>query len=125
MKYKGIELPDGLSEMTYNIIKSIINNFDKENKLNKLDALSLYILSGNVETYLICEKEIMKNGLVVISDRGNQALSPYAIQQKVVQSQIAVLLKELGLTLSSRNKMKLIENETKDDSPLMKLLATK
>ena len=117
MKYKNVILPDGLKEKTLTFIKNIIDTFQKENKLSALDGTAIYMLSGNLDTYLECEEQIKQNGLIFISDRGNQSLSPYAIQQKVVQSQIAVLLKELGLTLSSRNKMKLIANEV-EESPL-------
>ena len=123
MKYKTIELPDGLKELTYKFIKDIINNFNKENKLNSLDTISLYLLSNSFNQYLECEEHLKKEGLVTISDRGNSSLSPYAIQQKVVQSQIAVLLKELGLTLGSRSKLKILDT-AEEESPLMKFIAT-
>ena len=120
MNYKNIQLPDDLREKTVDFMKSIIDAFDLENKLNKLDTLSLYILAGNVDMFLECEEDIKINGMVVVSDRGNKSLSPYVLQQKQTQNSIMSLLKELGLTLYSRGKMKVIE--TTDDSPLMDFL---
>lgn len=117
MTYKGITLPDNIREFALKSVKNIIDQFNKEGKLNNLDQVAIYMLANNFNTYLECEEHIKEEGLIFISDRGNKSLSPYAIQQKVVQSQIAVLLKELGLTLSSRNKMKLIANEV-EESPL-------
>lgn len=120
MKYKGIELPDGLRELTYQFIQGIIETFDEENKLNKLDSLSLYLLAGNVNQFLDCEEDIKINGLTRISDRGNESLSPYVIQQKTVQNSILTLLKELGLTLGSRTKIKVIE--TDENNPFLDFL---
>lgn len=121
MKYKGICLPDGLRDFTIQSMKGIINTFDKEQKLNSLDGLSLYILAGNFDNYLECEEQIKKNGLVSISDRGNESLSPYAIQQQKLQSSIILILKEMGLTLGSRSKIKAIDNND-EVSPLLAFL---
>ncbi|MCH5302232.1 MAG: P27 family phage terminase small subunit [Prevotella sp.] len=123
MKIKNIVLPDGLKDLTYKFMKGIINTFDREKKLNSLDALSLYLLAGNVNTYLECEEQIAKNGLVSISDRGNESLSSYAVLQKQVQSTIITILKEMGLTLHSRSKITLNETSDLSEIPFLKLLS--
>lgn len=117
MKYKGITLPDGIREFALTTIKGVIDQFHRENKLNNLDQVAVYMLANNFNDYLNCEERIKEEGYTVVSDRGNVAISPYMVMMKTIQSQIAVLLKELGLTLSSRNKMKLIANEI-EESPL-------
>lgn len=124
MKYKTIELPDGLKDLTYKFIKDVIDNFKKENKLNSLDTIALYMLANSIDTYIECEQQLKANGLVIISDRGNQSLSPFAIQQKVVQSQIQVLLTSMGLTLGSRSKLKFLDNQ-EETTPFEKFLASK
>ena len=121
MKIKGVIIPDGLRDLTYQFIKGIITVFDKEQKLNSLDALSLYLLAGNFDNYLECEENIRKNGLVTISDRGNESLSPYAVQQQKLQSSIITILKEMGLTLGSRSKIKAIDSND-EVSPLLAFL---
>lgn len=120
MKYKDIELPDGLRDLAYQFIYGIINTFETENKLNNLDSLSLYLLAGYVNQYLECEEDIRKNGLTRISDRGNASLSPYVIQQKTTYNSILSLLKDFGLTLSSRTKIKVIDDV--DKNPLLDFL---
>lgn len=121
MKVKNITLPDGLKDLTIKFMEGIIETFDKEKKLNNLDELSLYLLAGNFDTYLECEQKIRENGLVSISDRGNESLSCYAIQQKQVQNSIMTILKEMGLTLGSRIKIKVINN-TDENNPLLDFL---
>lgn len=123
-KYKTIELPDGLKDITYKFIKDVIDNFKKENKLNSLDTIALYMLANSIDTYIECEQQLKANGLVILSDRGNQSLSPYAVQQKVVQSQIQVLLQQMGLTLGSRSKLKFMDNQ-EETTPFEKFLASK
>lgn len=122
MTYKKIHLPDGLSDLTYTFMKGIINTFDKEKKLNNLDALSLYMLAGNVHTYLRCEEEIAKNGMVTISDRGNESLSPFVVLQKQTQAGIVTILKEMGLTLHSRSKININENTDISDLSFLKFI---
>lgn len=121
MTYKQIELPNNLRPLTEKFIKDIIDNFDENDKLNSLDTLSLYLLANNIDTYLDCEDEIKKNGYTMTSDRGNTSLSNYVVLQKSIQSSITVLLKELGLTLGSRNKLKVVETMT-EESPLAQFM---
>ena len=117
MIYKGIELPNDIRDLAYKFVKDIIDNFDENNKLNSLDTFSLYLLANNIDSYLECEEQIKTNGYTQVSDRGNTSLSNYVVLQKTVQTSITVLLKELGLTLGSRNKLKTIETLT-EESPL-------
>lgn len=120
MLYKNVKLPDNLKDETIGFMKNIIDIFEEQNRLNQLDVLSLYILAGNVDMFLICEEHIKSEGMTVTSDRGNSSLSPYVILQKQVQNSILSLLKETGLTTYSRSKLKMIDSEEK--SPLDKLL---
>lgn len=117
MVYKGITIPENLREQALKFIKNIIDTFQKENKLNGLDSMAIYMLANNFNDYLACEEDIKTNGYTIVSDRGNTSLSPYVVMMKTIQSQIAVLLKELGLTLGSRNKLKVVENLV-EESPL-------
>lgn len=118
---KGVLLPKGIKQKTLNFITSIIESFDLEGKLNSLDHLSIYLLASNLDQYFICEEKLKKEGLVVTTDRGNTNPSPYTQIQKTVMRDIISLLKELGCTLSSRSKLKVLDNAD-EDSPLMNFL---
>lgn len=121
MEYKNITLPKKLDKQTLDFITSIIDCFDQDGKLNSLDSLSIYLLASNLDQYLKCERELRKSGLCVVSDRGNYGISPYAQLQKTLMKDILSLLKELGLTLGSRSKIKVLDSAD-EDSPLMKFL---
>lgn len=119
MDYKGITLPDELSELAYAFIRDILDRLEEEDKLHRLDAMTLYMLAGNIHSYLECEQAIRQNGITVTSDRNNESLSPYVLLQKQVQGQITVLLKEMGLTLGSRTRLKLPEKEEESKLALL------
>lgn len=118
---KGVLLPKGIKQKTLNFITGIIESFDQEGKLNSLDHLSIYLLASNLDQYFICEDKLKKEGLVCYSDRGNCNPNPHTQIQKTLMKDILSLLKELGCTLSSRSKLKLIEGGD-EDSPLLKFL---
>lgn len=120
--YKNIRLPSKLKSLTLEFVEKIIDTFETEKKLNQLDSLSLYLLAENLDQYFQCSEEIKKSGLTVITDRGNSSLSPYVQLQKSLMKDIMGILKEFGLTLNSRSKLKVLNNAIENDSPLMQLL---
>lgn len=122
MKYKSIVLPDNLKDLSYQFIKGIINVFDKEGKLNSLDQLSLYMLANNINVYLDCEQKIAEKGIMAVSSYGNESVSPFVNLQKQTQTQIVAILKEMGLTLNSRSRINLNENNDISDSPILNFL---
>lgn len=115
--YKKIDLPDGLRPQTLKFVKGVINQFDNDNKLSGLDSMCFYLLAQWLDNFFLCTERIAENGMTVTTPRGITMLSPYATEQKVAQSHINTLLKELGLTLSSRGKIKAVSAVT-EDSPL-------
>lgn len=121
MKYRKIELPDNLHPLALKFVKSIINTFDEENKLNALDEMVFYTLASWLNTFITCSERVDAEGMTITSPRGQITLSPYATQMKIAQSHLNVLAKEMGLSLGSRGKIKAVSTMT-EDSPLAAFL---
>lgn len=121
MKYRKIELPDNLHPLALKFVKSIINTFDTENKLNSLDEMTFYLLASWLNTFITCSERVDAEGMTITSPRGQITLSPYATQMKIAQSHLSVLAKEMGLSLGSRGKIKAVSTMT-EDSPLAAFL---
>lgn len=117
MTHKKIELPDGLRDLTYKFIKGVIDKFSKENKLDALDGMTFYLLAQWFDVVLECSDKIDEQGITIVTNRGAIQLNPYCTERKTAQSHINTLLKELGLTLGSRGKIKAVSNLT-EESPL-------
>lgn len=117
MTHKKIELPDGLRDLTYKFIKGVIDKFAKDNKLDALDGMTFYLLAQWFDVVLKCSEKIDEQGITITTGRGAVQLNPYCTERKTAQSHINTLLKELGLTLGSRGKIKAVSNLT-EESPL-------
>lgn len=120
MKYKSITLRDNLREDTQKFIKSIIDEFDANNNLSNLDEIALHILANSLNSYLECEDIIETEGITTTNSRGSVMMHPAFLAQRSLASQIQGILKEMGLFLGSRSRIKQNLNET--DSPLIQLL---
>ena len=117
MDYKSIRLPDNLSDAASFFMRDIIDHLEEAGTLHRLDQLTLYLLAGNVDMYLQCEEQIRAEGLVMESDRGNLSLTPYAVESKYLDTLIMGKLKDMGLTIASRTRLKLPDKEA-EDTPL-------
>lgn len=119
MEIKGITVPDGMNPLAVKFMEGILGQFETEGKLNGLDSWGLYMLASNINRFLECEKETQ---IVTTNGRGSDTINPVLTYQKQIQGNITVLLKEMGLTLGSRSKMKTPEAE-EDASPVFQTLA--
>lgn len=121
MTHKKIELPDGLRDLTYKFVKGVIDKFAKENKLDALDGMTFYLLAQWFDVVLDCSEHINEEGITIVTSRGAVQLNPYCTERKTAQSHINTLLKEMGLSLGSRGKIKAVSSIT-EESPLAAFL---
>ena len=117
MRYNEITLPDGLDERAYRFIRSILNRLKEEGKLHRYDEFTLFMLADDIDNFLKYSAAIKGEGDLEVSDRGNSAISPYGLLYDKCYKRIASMLKEMGLTLGSRAKMK-IADTGEESSPL-------
>lgn len=117
MRYKNINLPDGLGEQSTAFIKRFIDNLEKTNTLSQLDELALYLLANSYDDYLKATAIVREEGMVVTSDRHNAAPHPCVKIAKDAQTSITNILKEIGGTVRARSVIKQIAQET-EASPL-------
>lgn len=109
MEIKGITMPEGLRPLARKFMEDIIGRLERNGRLDGLDNLTLYILAGNINLYLQCAEE--GTDITTETARHTKQINPVFIYQKQIQGNIAVLLKEMGLTLGSRSKMKAPDRE--------------
>lgn len=119
MKIKGIRLPEDISETARDFMAEIIETLEERGRLDKLDGFSLYSLAGNIDKYLACEDE-WNGSITSKTARDTSQINPVLTYQKQLQGVIGVQLKEMGLTLGSRNKIK--GAETDEETPLSRAL---
>ena len=120
-KIRDIQLPDGLTSAAEKQVRNIIERFDKDKKLDKLDSIAIMLLASNLQTYMECEEKIQEEGRVHVNSKGRQTLNQHYLIQKYTQSFILDLLKQFGLTPAARGKIK--DNpDSEEPSPLTQFL---
>lgn len=102
-------MPEGIKPLTADFMKGIIGRLEKEGRLDGLDAFALYVLAGLLDKYL--EVEETETAITTTTARDTEQINPALTYQRQILGNITVLLKEMGLTLGSRSKMKQPEKE--------------
>lgn len=122
MKIREIHLPDDMPAAAERQIRSIIERFEKDKTLDRLDAIAIMLLASNLRTYIESEEAVREKGRVFVNEKnGRQTINQHYLIQKYTQSFILDLLKQFGLTPSARTKMKQPDGNG-ELSPLAKFL---
>lgn len=119
---KDIILPD-MEDETRDYIDKVLDYLIKTGKLNVIDNGALYMLADTYNTYIKASKLLKEEGLISISDRGNKNIHPAYNIMKSSIAQAVVILRDFGLSLYSRGKLKVIDEGEK--SPLEDFLGIK
>ncbi len=121
MQYKKVTLPDNLSEVALDYIKSVIDYLKKNDKLNNVDTGTIHLLATSYEQYLKANEIIDEMGLVVPGAKNSVIPNPAVRIAKDAKSMCLNLMTAMGLTLKSRTKLNQIDPDT-EDSPLAELM---
>ena len=109
-----------MEEETKIYINKVLQYLDESGKFNIVDSGALNMLVNSYNTYVKASKILEEDGLIFVSDRNNKSIHPAYNIMKSSISQAMDILRDFGLSLSSRSKIKNIE--AGDDSPIMDLL---
>ena len=123
MVYKNIVLPDTLNDLGLQFIKSVIDEFDKENRLKQQDQMALYMLANSFNQYLNAKEEEHKKGLTTVSPTGLISVAPWVKIGRDAQIQVNKLLDSLALNPVARKKLMVLENDANEnESPLQQFM---
>lgn len=110
-------LPDNLENETQEYINNVLRYLEKNENLNLIDGGALYMLTEAYNTFIKSTKQLNKEGVTFENNMGNIVLHPAFNVRKAALKEAMDILRDFGLTLSSRRKIKAVENET-EESPL-------
>lgn len=86
--------------------------------METVDEAALTMLARNYSMFIKASKQLEKEGLTVISDRGNIAAHPAIKIAKDAQTSAMKVMVEFGLTAKARTKLPKLDANTGTDSPL-------
>lgn len=109
-------IPKDIEKDAVIYMEDVLQNLEDNGVLENVDSAALTMLARNYSMFIKASKQLEKDGLTVISDRGNLSPHPAIKIAKDAQTQAMKVMAEFGLTAKARTKLKL--DKTDEDSAL-------
>lgn len=99
-------IPDNVSSETATFMKAIIRELRAKQKIDVIDSGALNMLMTSYEMYLQATEKLLNEGPVTLSRFGDEVPNPAQTIASKNYNQVLAIMKEYGLTVKSRAKMK-------------------
>lgn len=93
-------IPKDIEKDAVKYMQNVLQNLEDNGVLENVDSAALTMLARNYSMFIKASKQLEKDGLTVISDRGNIAPHPAIKIAKDAQTQAMKVMAEFGLTTS-------------------------
>lgn len=111
-------IPPDIEVEAKEYIQDVLEMLESNGVIEQVDTAAITMLARNYSMFIKANKQLEKDGLTVISDRGNIAAHPAIKIAKDAQTQAMKVMAEFGLTAKARTKLPKLEATTASDSPL-------
>lgn len=111
-------IPADIESEAKTYIQDVLEMLKSNGVMEDVDTAALTMLARNYSMFIKASKQIEKDGLTVISDRGNLSPHPAIKIAKDAQTQAMKVMTEFGLTAKARTKLPKLDANTGADSPL-------
>ena len=112
---KEFTIPKDIEADAKVYIENVLSKLESSGMLENVDNAALTMLARNYSMFIKASKQLEKDGLTVVSDRGNIAPHPAIKIAKDAQNSAMKVMMEFGLTAKSRSKLKGVKEE--EESP--------
>lgn len=112
---KEFTIPKDIEADAKVYIENVLSKLESSGMLENVDNAALTMLARNYSMFIKASKQLEKDGLTVVSDRGNIAPHPAIKIAKDAQNSAMKVMIEFGLTAKSRSKLKGVKEE--EESP--------
>lgn len=112
------KIPTDIEDEAKKYITDVCDMLESNGVMESVDTAALTMLARNYSMFIKASKQLEKDGLTVVSDRGNVAPHPAIKIAKDAQIQAMKVMAEFGLTAKARTKLPKLEANNTPDSPL-------
>lgn len=112
------KIPTDIEKEAKDYMKDVILMLEDNSLMKNVDNAALTMLARNYSMFIKASKQLEKDGLTVVSDRGNIAPHPAIKIAKDAQIQAMKVMEKFGLTAKDRTKIAKLNNGDKELSPL-------
>ncbi len=111
-------IPVDIEDEAKTYIQDVLKMLEENGVMEDVDTAALTMLARNYSMFIKASKQLEKDGLTVVSDRGNLSPHPAIKIAKDAQTQAMKVMAEFGLTAKARTKLPKLEANTGTESPL-------
>lgn len=112
------KIPSDIEKEAKDYMKDVILMLEDNSLMKDVDNAALTMLARNYSMFIKASKQLEKDGLTVVSDRGNIAPHPAIKIAKDAQIQAMKVMEKFGLTAKDRTKIAKLSDNRKELSPL-------
>ena len=112
------KIPTDIEKEAKDYMKDVILMLEDNSLMKNVDNAALTMLARNYSMFIKASKQLEKDGLTVVSDRGNIAPHPAIKIAKDAQIQAMKVMEKFGLTAKARTKIAKLNSGDKELSPL-------
>ncbi len=112
------KIPSDIEKEAKDYMKDVILMLEDNSLMKNVDNAALTMLARNYSMFIKASKQLEKDGLTVVSDRGNIAPHPAIKIAKDAQIQAMKVMEKFGLTAKDRTKIAKLSDNRKELSPL-------
>lgn len=114
----NFKIPTDIEKEAKDYMKDVILMLEDNSLMKDVDNAALTMLARNYSMFIKASKQLEKDGLTVVSDRGNIAPHPAIKIAKDAQIQAMKVMEKFGLTAKDRTKIAKLNCGDKELSPL-------
>ena len=114
----NFKIPTDIEKEAKDYMKDVILMLEDNSLMKDVDNAALTMLARNYSMFIKASKQLEKDGLTVVSDRGNIAPHPAIKIAKDAQTQAMKVMEKFGLTAKDRTKIAKLSDNRKELSPL-------
>ena len=114
----NFKIPTDIEKEAKDYMKDVILMLEDNSLMKNVDNAALTMLARNYSMFIKASKQLEKDGLTVVSDRGNIAPHPAIKIAKDAQIQAMKVMEKFGLTAKDRTKIAKLNSGDKELSPL-------
>ena len=114
----NFKIPTDIEKEAKEYMKNVVQMLDESGVMQDVDNAALTMLARNYSMFIKASKQLEKDGLTVVSDRGNIAPHPAIKIAKDAQIQAMKVMEKFGLTAKDRTKIAKLNSGNQELSPL-------
>lgn len=114
----NFKIPTDIEKEAKDYMKDVILMLEDNSLMKNVDNAALTMLARNYSMFIKASKQLEKDGLTVVSDRGNIAPHPAIKIAKDAQIQAMKVMEKFGLTAKDRTKIAKLNSGDRELSPL-------